>query len=181
MITGRKLLSLAAPLLLAVLAGCGGQPADGDNYASTKIFYFEVNCPTGGPNCEEAKALLERELPLYKYTFTPGSSQTWPYYRAFAPDAQVPYDSLISPHTQLHRLLPRAEKPWIGGGEYLVVIDLYTNNDTIPEYQVNVYHPGKGNAVLSGTSGPQLAVQRQGMSLTMPEILLKSVIRYSFK
>lgn len=180
-LTGRNLRSLAAPLFFAVLAGCGGQPADGGKYASTKIFYFEVNCPTGGPNCAEAKALLDREIPLYKYTFTPGSSRTWPYYRAFPPDAKVPGDSLISPHTQLHRLLPRSEKPLIGGGEYLVVIDLYTNNDSIPAYLVNVYRLEKGNAVFSGTSGPQLAVQRPGMSLSMPEILLKSVIRYSFK
>ncbi|MBL7851109.1 MAG: hypothetical protein JNN04_09420 [Cyclobacteriaceae bacterium] len=178
---GATIRNLTAPLIFVLLAGCGGQPADGGKYATSKIFYFEVNCPTGGPNCAEAKALLDREIPLYKYTFTPGSSRTWPYYRAFPPDAQVPPDSLISPHTQLHRLLPKSERPWIGGGEYLVTIDLYINNDTEPEYLVNVYHLEQGNAVLTGTSGPQLAVQRPGMSLSMPEILLRSVIRYSFK
>lgn len=163
------------------MAGCGGQPADKGTYASSKIFYFEVNCPTGGPNCAEAKRYLDQEIPKYKYTFSPGSSRTWPYYSAFPPDAQVPYDSLIPPHTQLHRLLPRSEKPWIGGGESLVTIDLYINSDSIPDYLVNVYRLDQGNAVLTGTSGPQLAIQRPGMSLSMPEILLKSVIRYSFK
>ncbi len=181
MISGRQLLRFAAPLLFAVLAGCGGQPAYTGAYASTKIFYFEVKCPTGGPNCMEAKAYLEQEIPKYKYTFSPGSSRTWPYYRAYLPDSQVPYDSLIPPHTQLHRLLPYSERPWFGGGEYLVSILLYPTQDSIPEYRVDVYRINPGDPELTGTSGIQFAEQRPGMSLTMPEILLRSVIRYSFK
>ncbi len=177
----QRIVHSAAPLFFALFAGCGGQPADGNFYASTKTLYFEVKCPTGGPNCAEAKQLLEQEIPKYEYTFSPGSSRTWPYYRAFSPDENVPLDSLIPPHSQLHRLLPLSEKPWIGSGESLVSIELYLHNDSIPDYIVNVYGLDQGKAVITGTSGPQVATQRPGMSLSMPEILLKSAIRYSFK
>lgn len=171
----------AAPLILAILLGCGGQPRSGDGFATTKVFYFEVNCLSAGPHCEEAKRLLEAEIPRYKYTFSPGSSRNWPYYKAFDLDADVPLDSLIPPHTQLHQLVPRKDRPLMGGGEYLVVIELYSISDDKPDYIVNVYHLESGGAILTGTSGLQEVQNRPGQSLTIPEIILKSVIRYSFK
>lgn len=170
----------AAPLMLALLAGCGGQSSDGI-YATTWEFYFEVNCPNPGQNCQEAKKLLETEIPKYKYTFTYGSSRTWPYFAAFDLDARVPRDSLLPPHSQLHQLIPRKDKPMFGGSDYLVVIDLYTKSDSIPDYVVNVYRTDASPPQLSGTSGLQLATQRPGMTLSTPEILLKSVIRFTFK
>lgn len=171
----------AASLILAILLGCGRQPRSEDSYATTKIFYFEVNCLNAGSPCEEAKQLLEAEIPRYKYTFSPGSSRTWPYYKAFDLDANVPLDSLISPHTQLHQLVPRKDRPWIGGGKDLVVIELYSQTADKPDYIVNVYHLESAEAVLTGTSGLQEVQNRPGQSLTIPEIILKSVIRYSFK
>ncbi len=164
-----------------MLAGCGGQPADGGKYAATSTLYFEVNCPTGGPNCQEAKQLLDQEIPLYKYSFTPESSRTWPYYKAFALDEHVLLNSLLPPHSQLHQLVPRAKRQRFGGAEYLVVIDLYIVTDTVPDYIVNVYRFEGDSTVLTGTSGRQVGEQRPGMSLSMPEILLHSAVRFSFK
>lgn len=172
---------IAAPLMLAFLAGCGGQSSDGGPYATTWEFYFTVNCPNPGQNCQEAKRLLDTEIPRYKYTFTYGSSRAWPYYAAFDLDENVPRDSLLPPHSQLHQLIPKEDKPIFGGSDYLVVIDLYTKSDTIPDYIVNVYRNDASPPQLSGSSGLQLAVQRPGMNLSMPEILLKSVIRFTFK
>lgn len=167
--------------MLALTAGCGGQPADGGDYATTREFYFEVNCRHPGPHCLEAKRLLDQEIPKYKYSFTYGSSRAWPYYKAFGLDEQVPLDSLLPPHTQVHQLIPYAEKPLLGGAGFLVVVDLYTQSDSIPDYIVNVYRLDTSPPQLSGTSALQLAQQRPGMTLSMPEILLKSVIRFSFK
>jgi len=172
---------IAAPLILAILLGCGGQPSSKEGYASTKIFYFEVKCISSGPNCDEVKQFLESEIPRYKYTFSPGSSRTWPYYKAFALDADVPLDSLISPHTQLHQLVPYKDRPLFGGEEYLVVIDLFSVSDTKPDYNVNVFRLESSGPVLSGTSGLQDVENRPGQTLTVPELVLRSAIRYSFK
>lgn len=172
---------LAAPLILAILLGCGGQPRSGNGFASTKIFYFEVHCINNGPNCQEVKKLLEAEIPRYKYTFSPGSSRTWPYYKAFALEEDVPPDSLIAPHTQLHQLIPIEDRPLFGGGEYLVVIDLFSVSDTIPDYVVNVFRLNSSPPVLSGSSSLESVQNRPGQTLSVPEIILKSVIRYSFK
>ena len=166
--------------MLALVAGCGGQSSDG-RYATTRRFYFQVNCPNPGPHCEEAKRLLDLEIPKYKYTFTYGSSRTWPYYKAFEPDDQVPLDSLLPPHTQVHQLISDEHKPLFGGADYRVIIDLYTKSDTIPDYIVNVYRLDTHPPELTGTSALQVAYQRPGMTLSTPEILLKSVIRFSFK
>lgn len=172
----------AAPLILALFLGCGGQPHSREGFAPTQRLYFEVNCPHPGPHCQEAKQLLELEIPKYKYTFTPLSSRKWPYYRGFPLDADVPTDSLLPPHTQLHQLSLYSERSVFDPPvEYLIRIELYTANDTRPDYMVNIFQRQPSGWVLTGTSGPQVAVQRPGMSLSMPEILLHSVIRYSFK
>jgi hypothetical protein len=172
---------IAAPLILALLAGCGGQSSVKDGYATTRILYFDVKCLSPGPNCQDAKRLLDAEIPKFKYTFTHGSSYSWPYYKTFPLDAEVPLDSLLPPHSQLHQLVPDSERSPLDRSAYLVVVELYAKSDSIPDYIVNVYQFESGQPVLSGTSGPQVAQQRQGMSLSTPEILLMSVIRFSFK
>lgn len=173
---------LAAPLLLTILLGCGGQPHSQEGFAPTQLFFFEVVCLHPGPDCLAAKQLIEQELPKYKYTFTPGSSRTWPYYQAFPLDADVPPDTLLPPHTRLHQLIPYQEKTLFGpSAESLVSIRLYTVNDSIPDYEVNIFRLENGRQEKTGTSGPQRATQRPGMTLSTPEILLKSVIRFSFK
>lgn len=173
---------LAAPLILTILLGCGGQPHSGEGFAPTQLFFFEVVCLHPGPDCLAAKQLIEQELPKYKYTFTPGSSRTWPYYQAFPLDADVPPDTLLPPHTRLHQLIPYQERTFFGpSAESLVSIRLYTVNDSIPDYEVNIFRLENGRQEKTGTSGPQRATQRPGMTLSTPEILLKSVIRFSFK
>lgn len=167
--------------MLALAVGCGGQSSDGRNYATTWKFYFQVACPNPGPNCQEAKKLLEREIPRFKYTFTYGSSRTWPYFKAFDLDEKVPLDSLLPPHSQLHQLIPLEDKPLFGGADYLVVANLYTLSDSIPDYVVNVYRIDTSPPELSGTSGRQEVQQRPGMNLSDAEIILRSVIRFSFK
>ena len=132
-----------------------------------------------GPDCLEAKRFLETEIPKHKYTFTPVSSRTWPYYKALPLDAEVPLDSLLPPHSQVHQLIPY--KASVKPPYDLVMVELYTASDTIPNYIVNIYHSSGGEPVLTGTSGPQVAEARHEMSLTLPETLLKSCIRYSFK
>ncbi len=167
--------------MLILVVGCGGQSSDGGAYASTKPFYFQVNCPNPGPHCQEAKKLLEREIPRFKYTFTYGSSRTWPYYKAFDLEEEVPLDSLLPPHSQLHQLIPLEDKPLFGGADYLVVANLYTLSDSIPDYIVNVYRIDTSPQELSGSSGRQEVQQRPGMTLSEAEIILRSVIRFSFK
>ncbi len=175
------MIRLAALLILAILLGCGGQSSSGDIYASTEIFYFEVRCGQPGPNCEEVKRLLETSLPKYKYTFSPGSSQKWPYYRAFGLEENVLYDSLVPPHRKLHQLVPREDRPLVGGGEYEVMIELFSLSDSLPDYQLNIFNIESSKPTLVASSGREKVHQPGGYTLSTPEIILHSVIRYSFK
>ncbi len=172
---------LAALLVLAFALGCGKQSSSGDVYAPTEIFYFEVQCAQPGPNCEEVKRLLETSLPKYKYTFSPGSSQKWPYYRAFDLEENVPYDSLVPPHRQLHQLIPRNDRPLFGGGEYAVVIELFSVSDSLPDYQLNIFNLESSEPTLVASTGREKVHQPTGYTLSNAEIILHSVIRYSFK
>ena len=175
------MMRFAAPLILAILVGCGGQPSSKDIYAPTEIYYFEVRCGQPGPNCEQVKQLLETSLPKYKYTFTPGSSQKWPYYRAFGLDENVPFDSLVPPHLKLHQLVPRNDSPLFGGSEYVVMIELFSLSDSLPDYQVTIFHLESSEQKLVATTGREEVHQLAGDALSTPEIILRSVIRYSFK
>ena len=175
------MIRFAALLMFAFVLGCGGQPSSGDLYAPTEIFYFEVRCGQPGPNCEEVKRLLETSLPKYKYTFSPGSSQKWPYYRAFGLDENVPYDSLVPPHRKLHQLVPNNDRPLFGGGKYVVMIELFSTSDSLPDYQVTLFHLKSSEQKLVATTGREEVHQPAGSTLSTSEIILRSVTRYSFK
>ncbi len=175
------MMRFAAPLILAILVGCGGQPSSRDIYAPTEIFYFEVRCGQPGPNCEEVKRLLDTSIPKYKYTFSPGSSQKWPYYRAFGLAENVPYDSLVPPHQKLHQLVPLNDPPLLGGSEYVVRIELFSVSDSLPDYQVEIFNLESSPPTLVASTGREKVHHPSGYTLSTPEIILHSVIRYSFK
>ena len=145
-------------------------------------YYFEVRCGSEKPKCKELKQFLDENIPRHKYTITNQSGYSWPYYQAYELDVPVPLDSLMPPHHHIHKMVPKGSIENMKEGEYLVQIDIYTTSDSIPDFNVNVFLMGNTGLTLSGTSGLHIAdTLRVTKSLSLNEVLLKSIVRYSFK
>ena len=171
-----------AALCLVILTGCGGQPAsDEPGLAGTTRLYFRVECLSNGPRCQEVKKYLEAEIPKFKYSFTEQSSRQWPYFQAFNLDARVPIDSLLPPHTRLHQLLPYGSMDSEEGIHEVVVVELFSQSDSIADYQVNIFQLDQPSGELLGTSGLHTVEVTGNDSLPVREIIKRSVIRYSYK
>ena len=163
------------------MSGCGGQSSSQEGMAPTETVYFEVSCLSAGPQCAEVKAYLEAELPKYTYAFTRRSSPEWPFFHAFELEDAVPLDSLEPPHSHLRRFLPVADPSARSKAQYLIRIELYSQTDTIPDYKVNVFSITSEEPQLIGTSDVHRAENPGHSSLSTRDIILKSVIRYSYK
>jgi len=168
-------------LMLAILA-CMNCNRSKIEIAPETTFYFEVTCGSSTPACQGLKKYLEENIPLYKYTITNESGYVWPFYQAFEKDTPVPATSLMPPHWQIHNMELKREGQRLKEGEVLVQIDLYSASDTIPDFNVTISKITDGKFSQSATTGVHdLYTFHQESTLSTRDIILKSVIRYSFK
>lgn len=145
-------------------------------------YYVEVTCGSETQACQELKQYLEDNIPRYKYTITNESGYVWPFYQAFEKDIPVPAASLMIPHWQIHHMELKKKGQRLKEGEVLLQIDLYSASDTIPDFNVTISKLTNGKLSRSATTGiHNLYTFHQDSTLSTRDIILKSVIRYSFK
>ena len=174
-----RLLRIALLLTLTLL-GCSLK-RNPTGFASDEIYYVQIRCVLPDEECLKIKKHLEEGIPKYKYTFTNKSAKTWPYYKAYELDAQVPIDSLMPPHWQLHRLILFAAKDSSNYADHLIHIDLFSTADGVPDYTVSTFNMTPTDSSLVATSGLHNVAPSDTGTLSMEEFILRSVIRYSFK
>jgi len=145
-------------------------------------YYVEITCGAQTPECLQLKQYLEDNIPRYKYTITNESGYVWPFYQAFEKDVPVPAASLMIPHWQIHHMELKKKGKQLKEGEVLLQIDLYSASDTLPDFNVTISKIKDSKLSLSAKTGIQNFYSfHQDSTLTTQDIILKSVIRYSFK
>lgn len=128
------------------------------------------------------KHYLETNIPAFNYSFTNSSAQHWPYYRAFELGEKIPIDSLMPPHTFIHKMVPSEKHHQPEEDEFLVQIEIFAEPDTLPNYSVTILSRKNNEFQLSAPTGLHyIHPSEYQTSEQLADILLKSIIRYSFK
>lgn len=157
---------------------CTSRPA---NYVEDRLYYFRVNSHNS-PEAVALKSFLENEIPRYKYTITHGSGTNWPYYKQLQLDEQISFDSLMPPHSFVHKMVPYNKIYPVLKDEFVVQIDLFPLRDTFPNYNVSIFRQTADSLELSATSGIHFIMP--GEFKTQSELsqkMLENILRYSFK
>ena len=152
------------------------------NIAPERNFYFTIETGTPRDSGLFCRDYLESQIPLQKYIITNGSGQVWPYYKAYNLNEPVSKDSIMPPHWFVHKMIPYETDNKIGEDEYLVKIELFKVQDTIPNYRVIIYKMVKGE--LNHTASTITYFIQSSEYSTQEELcdlLLKNTLRYSFK
>ena len=165
-------------LLCAMVAGCNSKPQE---YAPDRNYYFTVKSNSSSETSAVVKKYLETNIPAFKYTITNASGIQWPYYKAYELDEKVHRDSLAIPHTIIHRMIPlENNKP--SEGEFLVQIEIFEEPDTIPNYSVTIFRQTNNQRQLSASTGIHyIHPSEYRTSDQLADLLLKNIVRYSFK
>lgn len=165
--------------LMIFIIGCRAKP---EHIAPDRNFYFEVKSNSSSPAANQCRQYLLKNIPLYKYSITNSSGQTWPFYETFDLDEEVPQDSLMPPHWFIHKMIPFDDRVEMKEDEFLVRIEIFVLPDTVPNYGVSVYRKEGNDLTLSGSSGTHFIEPSEYKSeAEFPELFLKHTVRYSFK
>lgn len=162
-----------------IAVGCASKP---EEYASERNFYFTVETESTSNSVLAVKRYLENVIPKHKYSITNSSGSNWPYYQAFELDERVPSNTIVPPHTFVHRMVPFKEELKIEEDEFLVQVVIFEKPDTIPNYSVTIFRRKENEFKLSASSGlhfiqpSEYETQNQ-----LAEAILKNCLRYSFK
>ena len=166
------------PLLILVVK-CDSKK---EGVAPDVNFYYSVQFPDLDSVKIHADYISE-QIPLHKYAITNASGYSWPFYQEFSLDETVMSDSLMPPHWFIHKMKPiKGARYKIKEGEYHVVIDLYPQLDTLPNYNVKIYQMEGDSLRLSANTGIHYILSNEYHSNEeLSSLLLESIIRYSFK
>ncbi len=154
-----------------------------ENIAPDKNFYYSIEFPTENPEAQLHAAYIAERIPQFKYAITNSSGYHWPFYQSFDRDENVAIDSLMPPHWFTHKMIPAGkQKSEIDEGDYYVMISLYPEPDTLPNYNVIVYKMEVDSLHLSATTGVHyIQPQEYTSNASLSQLLLETVLRYSFK
>lgn len=172
------MLSRLIPLIIlaSTLVCCTRQ--EKPEIAKNRKFFFTITSPSA--NDTDLIDYLVSNMENKRIAITNQSGTTWPFYEILPSDYSLPIDSLIPPHHFVH-LLERADQT-INLGEYFMEIRVMIETDTIPNYDMIIYQMDKSGLKVSTKTGFQYAdYSVQFDSLPSKEILLKSILRHSFK
>jgi hypothetical protein len=152
------------------------------NSAPDEHYYVEIRTHEKDAFNRELASYLATGIPQKKYTITNGSGITWPYYAAFDLDEEIPIDSLMPPHTHIHKMILGDSNALRTENDHLVRVDIGSYPDTIPNYQVQIFKMDSLGLMLTGSSGIHFIDTTEfSPRQLLYDHHLKSIIRYSFK
>ncbi len=165
--------------LFIFLSGCSPKP---QNMAPDRNFYFTVESNSTSEVAVRNKLHLEEYIPEYKYAITNSSGNSWPYYQAMKLDDEIDLDSLMPPHSFIHKMIPLQKGQKIEENEFVVHIEMFPLSDTIPNYSVSIYRKEKNELILSAKTGIHFIQPNEFNSQSELSVLfLQNILRYSFK
>jgi len=155
-------------------------------------YYLEIRTHQSDPINTELAEYLTAKIPQKKYTFTNTSGKKWPYYAAFDLDQDIPIDSLMAPHSHLHKMILGDSNSLRLNDDHLVRIDIMPYPDTLLNYQVQIFEMDSTGLTLTGGSGIHFidtvelypsfnTFTKFSLHDLLYDHYLKSIIRYSFK
>ena len=151
-------------------------------YAPDRNFYVEVITHQTDDASLNLATYTKEQIPQKKYTITNHSGMIWPFYKELELHERIPKDSLMPPHWFVHRMILLKMVEEIRPDEFLVRIDVMPHADTLPNYNVRIFRKDSTGLELSGQSGIHFLDSAEFASPNnLPEVYLKSIIRYSFK
>jgi len=151
-------------------------------HAPEVIYYLTVESQDHSQSAQRIKTYLQTEIPQKKYAITNQSGISWPYFQSFDLKEPVCPDSLMPPHTFVHRVKPiiTQNQEEIKAGDYRVLITLMPTPDTLLNYNVTIHLKQPEGIEKSGESGIHFLDTINTLQPWLP-YLKESIIRYSFK
>ncbi|MEO5603758.1 MAG: hypothetical protein ABIR06_22760 [Cyclobacteriaceae bacterium] len=166
-------------IFFILISGCYSKPG---NIAPEKNFRFIVKSNSSSETAERNKLYLEKNIPACKYAISNSSGRHWPYYQAFELEKAMHKDSLMPPHSFVHKMIPFDKVQEIKDDEFFVYIEIFVLPDTLPNYSVSVFRKEKNEIQLSASTGIHFIQPSEFKSQEeLSDLFLKNILRYSFK
>ena len=120
-------------VFLVIAASC----ISTSSVAPEVIFYYQIEIINADPAAHIIMQELEQSFPLRKYAITNSSGYTKPFYQEFVLNYDVAADSLMPPHTFVHKMQPFNGEIIPETASRLLKIHLFPERE--PSYSMEIY------------------------------------------
>lgn len=167
-------------VFLIALIGCSRQPDT--RLAPTAYYFFEINDLEGSGDSQKIIDYLETGFRKHKYAITwKSGSEAWPWYEKFDLEESVPFDSLMTPHTHSHVMIPIGEFRPDLEPSFRLVINYSLEEDSHLTTLVIFRRDGDSWKQEVDTGDHRVYFEDTPDPEEQKEMLLKTLVRYSFK
>ena len=82
------------------------QQTESYEVARDQHYYYEIIDMAQNDQSRADIIQISQLLKAKKFAITPGSAPSWPFFKSIPLEANFPRDSILAPHTTVHKLLP---------------------------------------------------------------------------
>ncbi|HCM77539.1 MAG TPA: hypothetical protein DIS90_14240 [Cytophagales bacterium] len=166
---------LVSIIIFGLITGCSSD----DNIAKDRIYYFTIT--SRSDRSTDLVDYLIKNMHNKRVAITNQSGSEWPFYEVLATTQELSLDSLMPPHYYVHLLKEKKEQE-IQIGEFYIEIKVMLLPDTLANYELDIYKMDTLGLIRTAKTGIHF-IEKPTItkSDSAYDILLKSIIRYSFK
>jgi hypothetical protein len=162
-------------ILLVIAASC----ITSSSIAPEVIFYYQIEIINPDPAANIIRQELEQSFPLRKYAITNSSGNTKPFYQEFDLSYDLDTDSLMPPHTFVHKMQPFSGAIIPETDSRLLKIHLFPEKE--PSYSMEIYLWENSSWNFLAQTGIHPINSEESEYQELTEKFRESIIQFSFK